>query len=258
MRYKHEVEPEVPLVIGSPLVNPLHLGPEEVHVWHVSLRTWSPHIERFVRTLSDEERRRAERFRFERDRSRFVLARGILRTLLAEYSQCPPEALVFRYGAHGKPYVETYPFHFNLSHSGDIAVYAVSQWCRVGTDVELIRPVSDLESIARRMFTQREMAALQATPPESRTALFFRVWTRKESVLKGVGSGLGAAVQAIDVLDDLVHLRSEQGARGTLSREVGSWRVHDLPVIAPYRGALATDAEVAGLVYREWRWKHGE
>ncbi len=257
MRCDHEKRPEVPLVTGSPSENSLHLGPDEVHVWHVLLREWSRRIERFTRTLSDEERRRAERFRFERDRSRFVLARGILRTLLAEYSQCPPEALVFRYGAHGKPYVETYPFHFNLSHSGDIAVYAISQRCRVGTDVELIRPVRELESIARRVFTPREMAALHATPPENRTALFFRVWTRKESVLKGVGSGLGAAVQTIDVLDDWVQLRSEQDATSTLSPEVERWRVHDLPVIAPYRGALATDTVVAGLVYREWTWKQG-
>jgi 4'-phosphopantetheinyl transferase len=178
--------------------------------------------------------------------------------LLAEYSQCPPEALVFRYGVHGKPHVEKYPLHFNLSHSGDVAVYAISQRCRVGTDVELIRPVSEMESIAQRVFTPRERAALQATPPEGRTALFFRAWTRKESVLKGMGLGLGTALQAIDVLDDSVQLRSEQDATGTLSSEVGSWRVHDLPVIAPCRGAVATDAEDVGLVYREWKWKQGE
>jgi 4'-phosphopantetheinyl transferase len=227
-------------------------GPEEVHVWYVSLRRMAPSITQFARTLSDEELQRAERFHFDRDRTRFVLARGVLRMILGAYNSCPPASLSFSYGPYGKPAAEEMPFNFNLSHSGDIAMYAISQRVRIGIDVELVRPLGEMDSIAERVFTRREMRALATIGADEKAARFFQLWTRKESVLKGIGLGLGAALQAIDVLDDVVQLVPGEDPSGQLRGEAERWWVHNLLLDPEYKAAVAIDGAITRILCREW------
>jgi 4'-phosphopantetheinyl transferase len=227
-------------------------GPEEVHVWYVSLRRMALHITQFARTLSDEELQRAECFHFDRDRSRFVLARGILRMILGAYNSCPPAGLSFSYGPYGKPMVEEIPFNFNLSHSDDTAMYAISQRLRIGIDVELVRPLAEMDSIAERVLTRRETDALATIGPDEKAAQFFQLWTRKESVLKGLGLGLGVSPQAIEVLHDVVQLVPAEDPSGLLRGEPASWRVHNLLVNSEYKAAVAIDGDITRILCREW------
>src|SRR5262252_2460436 len=108
-----------------------------------------------MRTLSKDELARASRFHFERDRDRFIVARGELRRVLAGYVGLDPGSLTFRYGARGKPSVEGDSLEFNLSHSGSIALLGLTRQRRIGIDIEEIRYLDDCGELAARFFSKR-------------------------------------------------------------------------------------------------------
>ena len=186
----------------------LALTNDEVHLWRVSLRCSDSPLA-FVQTLlSADERTRADRFRFARDRDRFVVARGMLREILGRYLDREPAALRFAYGAHGKPALaETSTgLRFNLAHSGDAALFAV-RWERdIGVDLEPARTDLDLGELAAIVLTPGERALLAAAPSERRDELFAALWTRKEALAKAVGLGLALPFDRVAVapLGDLV------------------------------------------------------
>jgi 4'-phosphopantetheinyl transferase len=172
------------------------LRPREVDLWRVDLDAASPDALRQLRsTLSSDEESRAQRFCFERDRWRFVVARGMLRQLVASYLDCAPTDVFFRYGANGKPELAfpAAPIHFNVSHSERLAVYAFTREAPVGIDVEKIRDLPDWASIAATCFRHNEVEAMHHQPELVRRLEFFRAWTRQEALLKAAGVGLAGA-----------------------------------------------------------------
>jgi 4'-phosphopantetheinyl transferase len=152
--------------------------------------------------LSEDEKVRAARFRHERDRRRYIVARARLRELLAERLGAVPQSIRFQYGRNGKPalaapYAET-GLSFNLAHCEDVALYAFAQ-AEVGVDVEALRALDDADAIAARCFSRRENETYLALPMEQRPLGFFNCWTRKEAFVKALGEGLSAPLQAFDV-----------------------------------------------------------
>jgi 4'-phosphopantetheinyl transferase len=150
--------------------------------------------------LSAEEKARAARFVYERDRQRFRRRRVRLRQILGAYLSCEPGVISFVAGEHGKPFL--HPGHssnlqFNLSHSEDMAVLAVTHGVEVGVDVEWMRAVE--ERIAERFFSAAEQTALRNLPPESATRGFFECWTSKEAFVKARGTGLSLPLDSFDV-----------------------------------------------------------
>ncbi len=113
------------------------LAAEEIHIWQAALDIGSDQAERWSELLSGDERERAARFRFERDRVRYIAGRAQLRMLLAGYLDASPAELVFSYGDNDKPMLAGDGPCFNLSHSGALALYAVTADVEVGIDVEL-------------------------------------------------------------------------------------------------------------------------
>ena len=150
--------------------------------------------------LAPDERKRAERYRFARDRRRYVAARGALRELLGREVGLAPERVAFVYGPQGKPAlgVES-DVRFNLSHSGEVGLLAVARGAEVGVDVEEVRADFATDEIAERYFSEAERVVLRAMSPEARAAAFFACWTRKEAILKGVGGGLYIDLDGFDV-----------------------------------------------------------
>ena len=148
----------------------LSLGSGAVHVWRASLDLSPSQIERFRGTLDDDERSRADRFYFSRDRERFIVARGVLRALLGRYLNRAPESLSFSYSTHGKPALVSESgadaIRFNLSHSHGTALYAVTCGREIGVDLEFIRCDLEAEQIAERFFSHSEIVALRALPLE--------------------------------------------------------------------------------------------
>jgi 4'-phosphopantetheinyl transferase len=165
-----------------------------------------------IAILDADERARAARFRFERDRRRFVARRAFLRRILAEHTGLEPGGVRYRRSAHGKPeLLDVDGVAFSTSHADDVAIVAVVARGDVGVDIERVRPMPDALEIARRFFTARESAHLLATPASMRSAAFLRLWTRKEACVKLVGRGLSMPLGDFEVLDrpggDVVGLR---------------------------------------------------
>lgn len=222
----------------------LSLQPREVHVWRLQLDQPS---EPFLELLQPDEVSRANRFHFERDRKRFVIARGFLRLLLGRYLEADPARLMFSYGAYGKPSVEgEQRLRFNMSHSHQMALFAVTEGCEIGVDVERIRADFTSDDIARRYFSPFEVESLCGLPATDRVAGFFRCWTRKEAYIKATGRGLSQALDGFDVTlgpnESATLLRNEDGTHER-------WSLADVEVGAGYAGAVAVEGMVSKIQY---------
>jgi 4'-phosphopantetheinyl transferase len=166
----------------------------DIHIWAAPLNQSAEPISSLELTLSPGERERAKKFHFERDQNRFITGRAILRALLGSYLGMAAEKLDFVYGPNGKPALANLsgpnPLHFNLAHAGDLMVVALTRACAVGVDVEPVRPLGDVESIAARFFSDNEATKLKQLPRDQQPEAFFNLWTRKEAWLKATGDGL--------------------------------------------------------------------
>jgi 4'-phosphopantetheinyl transferase len=216
----------------------------EVHLWVCSLDLSPASVEEAYAVLADDEIERARRYRFTRARRRFVASRSFLRRTLAGYRSVSPLELSFVYGAFGKPGLSPRPdgarLEFNLSHSGDMAILAITRGPAVGVDVEQMVHVSDLPRMASRYFSTYENAALNEVPAETRDFAFYCFWTRKEAFLKALGHGLALPLDSFDVsLDErgprLVGVRNHAEAPS-------SWKLLHLCPAPGYVGALAVKA----------------
>ena len=227
----------------------------EVHVWTVKVAEWLPALHDLANTLNLVERERAARFRFETDRSRFTLCRGLLRTLLGQYLEIDPNAVEFQYGSHDKPQLaSSMPFalEFNLSHSDQAAIFAFATR-RVGIDVERVRSQIDALGLAHQAFTPLEIEALSAAAEGQRESLFFTIWTRKEAYIKAVGLGLSAPVREMTVGPGPAPGEPDAGTH--LEGYGAHWSLLGLPSDEKYKAAIAIEGhlEPAGLQVRALR-----
>lgn len=179
------------------------LPPDEVHVWRVPLEQPASVLGRLRALLDEGELSRAERFHFARDRDHFVVARGVLRTLLGSYLGVGPAALSFAYNPFGKPSLkdegDAPPVRFNLSHSHGLALCAFARERELGVDVERVRAEFAGDEIAEHFFAAREVAALRGLGPDQKTEAFFNCWTRKEAYIKAIGEGLSHPLESFTV-----------------------------------------------------------
>lgn len=239
---------------GAPPPAP-ELADGVVHVWAAPLDPPADTVRRRAALLAPDERARADRFRFDRDRRRFTVARGVLRSLLGRYLGTDPRSVAFRYESHGKPVLgDAFAAHgirFNVSHSGEMALYAFARGRELGVDVEEVRRMEDGLDIAERFFSEAEVAAFRALPEEIRDDAFFNCWTRKEAYIKAVGEGLSFPLHVFDV-----SLAPGEPARLLASRDpqqAERWSLRGLPDPAPgYRAAIVVEGE--GWDVACWRW----
>lgn len=156
-----------------------------------------------LRGLTVDDVLRSRRFRFQRDRTRWIHARLVVRDILSRYLNVAPEDLHFAVDPSGKPRLpaDRHPggFHFNLSHAGDYTLVAVCRDAEIGADVEWIHRTTNIDSIARRFFSPAEQRQLGAVPEDGRRQAFFECWTLKEAFLKAKGTGLRLPLTGFDV-----------------------------------------------------------
>ena len=223
------------------LEGPVVLPVDEVHLWRVDLAAVAKEQDRWRAILSPEERARAERFLFSRDREYFTATRALLRTILASYLDSDPASLAFHYSEKEKPSLQTPksgdPIEFNVSHSGDAALLAFAWGRPLGVDVEQVRDNFDHLAIARRFFSEQEQRELAALAPSEQCHGFFRCWTRKESYVKAQGAGLSLPLSQFDVSlkpgdeDALLSTRPDHD-------EAARWSMREVPAGEGYLAAL--------------------
>ena len=190
--------------------------------------------------LIEDERIRAERFNFRRDRKRFIVGRGVLRMILGRYLHIEPNRVQFSYGPHGKPYLADGDgaLQFNLARSHELALYAFTRGREIGVDIEYFRALTDAEQIADSFFSPRENAILQALPASQRQQAFYNCWTRKEAYIKAIGKGLAQPLDQFDV--SLAPGESTRLLKVEGSPEEGSrWSLYSLTPVAGYVAAVA-------------------
>ncbi len=170
---------------------------------------WSRHVgvpgadDLSLESLDTTERARAGRYRFQRDRDRFIARRTFLRRVLSGYLGVPPASIRYRGPGQGRPALDPpSPISFSTSHSEGLAVVAIGRDRLVGIDIELARPIPDALDLAHTLFARREADHLRSTPIDDRSRAFLRLWTRKEAYAKALGVGLSLPFDALDVLDD--------------------------------------------------------
>jgi 4'-phosphopantetheinyl transferase len=166
-------------------------APAPFRLWMLALDTWPAPAS--VEKLSVAERERAQRYRFDHLRRRYLASHVALRESLAGFCGEAEATQQFVEGPFGKPALVSERCAFNMSHSHDVAVIAVAPQGNIGVDVEVLRPVEDALAIAQRNFTPTEHQHLLAAPADERDLVFMRLWTRKEACLKAVGSGFSIA-----------------------------------------------------------------
>jgi 4'-phosphopantetheinyl transferase len=185
--------------------------------------------------LSTDERERARRFVFVRDRNRFVAARSFLRRVLGIYTGEDPAALSFAQGFYGRPHLcggsRPVP-DFNLSHSGDLALLAVCWSGRVGIDIEAVRDLPDMAGLAPLIMHPHELEHFNYLGSTTSAGEFFRLWTRKEALLKAMGVGLSLDPRQLNVG------WSDRGARQKLRVARQTWDLHEWPEAPGFAAAL--------------------
>ena len=231
----------------------LALAANEVHVWRVDLDALAAQAECLTALLSDEEVARATRFRFEHDRRRYTVAHAALRAILSGYLATDPWRLEFRAGTHGKPEMaKPQAMYFNLSHSGSLAIVAVTRIGEVGVDVEQHRPLLDADDIAERYFSLRERASLRRLPEELKQQAFFDGWARKEAYIKARGLGLALALDGFDV-SLTPGQPAELQATGDEPSHARRWKLRELPAGDGYSAAVCVDGRGWKLCGFQWR-----
>jgi len=221
------------------------LAPGDIHVWQFSLLAGEAIRSLLHSYLSSEEKERAARFHFRRDRNRYVVAHGVIRVLLGRYVSLQPAALHFYRGTNNKPALGDQPhgraLTFNLSHAETVGVCAVSRNRNLGIDVEEIKEESVDENFANRYFSPQEVKELMNLPPEQRANGFFACWTRKEAYVKALGTGLHAPLDGFTV--SLV----PDGPGRFLGGVDPKWRMSTFTAGSRFPAALVYDGAAANL-----------
>jgi 4'-phosphopantetheinyl transferase len=245
----------------------LKLGNDEVHVWRAMLSVGQSVLQSLHSTLSPDERTKVERFYFPKDRDRSIAARAVLRLILSRYLEVEPAQLRFCYNRFGKPALIGHSgadtLHFNMSHSGELALYAIARGREIGVDVEHVREDFASEQIAERFFSPSEVAMLHALPFNMRTRGFFNCWTRKEAYIKARGEGLSLPLDRFDVSltpgEPAALLRVSESKpevddeiAGDGKLEASRWSLRELSPGPCYAAAIAVQGY--GWQLKCWQW----
>lgn len=246
----------------------LNLQPDQVDAWRISLNLPFETVSLLGSALSADESQRAARFHSPDYRNRFIVAHACLRETLARYLGCNPSQISFITNAYGKPALPDSKLAFNLSHSGDYALLAITPGRQVGIDVERIRSDIELERIAKRFFSPNEVTELMALPTGQRLPAFFDCWTRKEAYIKAKGSGLSLPLDSFDVSLTPGQPALLRATRAN-SQEAACWTLLSLAIDPGYAAAIAVSnstvepseaeakvksSKINKLDFRFWDW----
>jgi len=246
----------IPLAKSNKIVpEPLFLNEGEVHIWYVGLDCSGLLLQQLTQTLSSDELARAIRFRFNKDKNRYIAARGFLRDILSHYLHTSAVEISFIYNPQGKPTLQDKQVNqnlmFNVSHSHGIALYAVTRKKNIGIDIEQIRNDLEYDKIATRFYSQQEISTLHSLPEHLKARAFYNCWTRKEAYLKARGEGLMTPLKQFAVSlapgEPAVILNCQWD-----SNEPSHWSLHELDLGHEYVATLAVEGNPTNITCKPW------
>lgn len=208
------------------------LEANEVHIWSISTKNLDSEVHFNKSILSRDEVLRMESFKRSHLKGEYSFIRTNLRKILSLYLKKKPEQINFLYNQFGKPYVNG-DIKFNLSHTNGIALIAVSKGNDIGIDIELIDESINILEIIKIIFTVEEIDKINRLKGTARTNEFFKLWCRKESILKGMGKGLSVDPRSIDV------------STGESIRLKNKWTLIDIPIKENYKSSLAVKCNIS-------------
>jgi len=225
----------------------------EVHIWCVKLACDSSELGRLEGLLVPAELSRADRLLDRQARDRYVAGRGFLRQTLGPYLGMLPQQILISEGEHGKPFLAgndaaAGAIRFNLSHAGNLALFAMASEREVGIDVEEVSGEAPILDMAKISFSDREREELLQLPQELQRPAFYRCWTRKEAYLKGCGLGFSLPSDSFDV-SLLPESPPALIAHRLLPDDPVRWRLLDLAVPEGFCAALAVEGRLPIIRY---------
>ena len=254
-KHSNALNPTADIIQWPAGASAVPLAGNEIHVWATTLCVPLAMRDDFATTLSSDETERARKFKFEKHRNRYIAGRGAVRKILGQYLHADAAALRFVHSANGKPALAAdfagAGVHFNLAHSEDLALIAVTRIGMVGVDVECIRPVKDMDELVARFFSPRENEAFQKIAEDKKPAAFFNLWTRKEALLKASGEGMTRSLSLVEVS----FLPGEPAGLIAVSGDAAraaQWSLRELSPAAGFTGAVAIEAR--HMEVRCWKW----
>lgn len=227
---------------------------EGVEVWWSSLDRSAAEVAELSPYLDAAELHRASQFRDARDRRRFIVSRGILRSLLGDYTATTPDRVEIQILPGGKPVlkknVDSARLHFSLSHCDDMIALAFSS-TEMGIDIQRQEDFEDMPRVAANFFSAKEADAFERLDGEERSRFFFRTWVRKEAYLKATGQGLAIEPSTLTLCafpSSSVRIMREDKKVYLDHR----YQVHDIEGISGYFAAIACDGNIVAMpVVRE-------
>jgi len=231
-------------LLSQPLVD------SDIHVWRAALAASPEELAYFQTLLSPDEKSRAVRFYFDRDRNRYIAGRGMLRILLGHYAGVDARDVPITYGPQAKPLLEQTVdrkrLEFNLSNTEDWAVIAFCWNNPVGVDIERVRPFPEADAFAQRFYSSSETALLNSSLGDAKWDVFFKFWTCKEAFLKAKGSGLTFPLNQVEISlsEPDVQITSINGD----PRAAAHWRLKMFNPIAGYQAAIAVEEKQARII----------
>ena len=224
-----------------------------MEIWIVRLDVPPQSASGATKFLSPEERTRADAFRNEQAHRNYVISHAALRQILANHLKLNPAEIPFRTGTYGKPALAgsvAGRLEFNLTHSGSLALVALTTGAEVGVDVETVRPMPDALRIAERFFSAAESDALKELPVAEQAAAFLNLWTRKESLAKATGFGIANSLARFAVT------WGTQAAVTTIAgdtRQAAQWSLHSFQPAPGYVAAVAIHSPSAQFAFHEFQ-----
>jgi len=225
------------------------LNESVIHLWQIDLTQFAQEEPNLSGLLSTDELSRANRFIFPIHKQRFILCHGIVRRILSLYTELPPQDITFIYGKRGKPFLQYNPLsiQFNVSHSEDLAVIALTINGEIGVDIEKIEPEFK-QAVAQRFFSANEYTALEELSPQEQVAAFYRIWAKKEALIKALGEGLYVPLESFSVSvnpeNEIVTVTHEQ--------KMIQFYIHYFSIHSNYAAALVSSQVIEKIEYFQW------
>lgn len=165
-----------------------------VDVYYFRISEKQNKVSMYTNILMDDEIEKARRFHYKKDKDNYIICRGALRNLISSSIDINPQEIIFKYNSFGKPELSLSQnikgLKFNLSHSGDLCLIAVTNDLDIGVDIEKVSYIENCSSIAQNFFSESEIMLLRFASNDERQELFYNLWTQKEALVKASGKGL--------------------------------------------------------------------